>query len=183
MISLRNPAILSIFRVQATILRCFAEHLRGEGFTEIKTSKLIGTGTEGGTGLFAVEYFDSKVYLTQSPADLQAGTDRLRPRARFRDRPGVPRRKARHTPAHQRVRLPGRGDGVHRERAGPDGPRGGDPGGDFPRRPGNQPARAGDMEGDCARTRAVREDPPCLPRRGERDRVKGDGKEGLRDHP
>ena len=67
MISLRNPAILSIFRVQATILRCFAEHLRREGFTEIKTSKLIGTGTEGGTGLFAVEYFDSKVYLTQSP--------------------------------------------------------------------------------------------------------------------
>jgi len=67
MTSLRNPTILSIFRVQATILRCFAEHLRTEGFTEIKTSKLIGTGTEGGTGLFAVEYFDSKVYLTQSP--------------------------------------------------------------------------------------------------------------------
>ncbi len=67
MISLRNPAILSIFRVQSTILRCFAECLRAEGFTEIKTSKLIGTGTEGGTGLFAVEYFDSRVYLTQSP--------------------------------------------------------------------------------------------------------------------
>jgi nondiscriminating aspartyl-tRNA synthetase len=67
MISLRNPAILSIFRVQSTILRCFAEHLRSEGFTEIKTSKLIGTGTEGGTGLFAVDYFDTKVYLTQSP--------------------------------------------------------------------------------------------------------------------
>ena len=67
MISLRNPAILSIFRVQSTILRCFAEYLRGEGFTEIKTSKLIGTGTEGGTGLFAVDYFDTKVYLTQSP--------------------------------------------------------------------------------------------------------------------
>ena len=67
MISLRNPAILSIFRLQSTILRCFADHLRGQGFTEIKTSKLIGTGTEGGTGLFAVDYFDSKVYLTQSP--------------------------------------------------------------------------------------------------------------------
>jgi nondiscriminating aspartyl-tRNA synthetase len=66
-ISVRNPAILSIFRVQATILEAFAAHLRGEGFTEIKTSKLIGTGTEGGTGLFAVEYFDTKVYLTQSP--------------------------------------------------------------------------------------------------------------------
>jgi nondiscriminating aspartyl-tRNA synthetase len=67
MISLRNPSILSIFRLQSTILEAFSTHLRGEGFTEIKTSKLIGTGTEGGTGLFAVEYFDTKVYLTQSP--------------------------------------------------------------------------------------------------------------------
>ena len=67
MISVRNPAILSIFRLQSAILQGFAEHMRREGFTEIKTSKLIGTGTEGGTGLFAVEYFDTKVYLTQSP--------------------------------------------------------------------------------------------------------------------
>jgi nondiscriminating aspartyl-tRNA synthetase len=67
MISLRNPKILSIFRVQAAILKHFAEHLRGEGFTEIKTSKLIGTGTEGGTGLFSVDYFDTKVFLAQSP--------------------------------------------------------------------------------------------------------------------
>jgi len=67
MLSLRAPALLSIFRVQSTILRCFAHCLRAEGFTEIKTSKLIGTGTEGGTGLFAVEYFDTRVFLTQSP--------------------------------------------------------------------------------------------------------------------
>ena len=67
MLSVRNPVILSIFRLQSTVLRCFSEYLRSQGFTEIKTSKLIGTGTEGGTGLFAVEYFDTKVYLTQSP--------------------------------------------------------------------------------------------------------------------
>jgi nondiscriminating aspartyl-tRNA synthetase len=67
MISLRNPKILSVFRLQSSILKFFAEHMRSEGFTEIKTSKLIGTGTEGGTGLFAVEYFDTKVFLAQSP--------------------------------------------------------------------------------------------------------------------
>jgi nondiscriminating aspartyl-tRNA synthetase len=67
MISLRNPKILSVFRLQSTILELFAEHMRSEGFTEIKTSKLIGTGTEGGTGLFAVEYFDTRVFLAQSP--------------------------------------------------------------------------------------------------------------------
>ncbi len=67
MISVRNPQILSIFRIQSTILGEFAGYLRSQGFSEIKTSKLIGTGTEGGTGLFAVDYFDTKVYLTQSP--------------------------------------------------------------------------------------------------------------------
>jgi len=67
MISLRNPKILSVFRLQSAILKFFAAHMRNEGFTEVKTSKLIGTGTEGGTGLFAVEYFDTQVYLAQSP--------------------------------------------------------------------------------------------------------------------
>jgi nondiscriminating aspartyl-tRNA synthetase len=67
MISLRNPKILSVFRLQSAILKFFAAHMHDEGFTEVKTSKLIGTGTEGGTGLFAVEYFDTQVYLAQSP--------------------------------------------------------------------------------------------------------------------
>jgi nondiscriminating aspartyl-tRNA synthetase len=49
--SLRNPKILDIFRLQSGIIRFFQEYLRSEDFTEIKTSKLIGSGTEGGTGL------------------------------------------------------------------------------------------------------------------------------------
>ena len=67
MVSLRNPKTLSIFRLQAEILGLFSKFLRKEDFTEIKSSKLIGTGTEGGTGLFEVKYFDQSVYLTQSP--------------------------------------------------------------------------------------------------------------------
>jgi len=66
-LSLRNPKILSIFRVQSTIVEAFAEYLRSQDFTEIKTSKLVGSGTEGGTNLFQVEYFDRKVCLAQSP--------------------------------------------------------------------------------------------------------------------
>lgn len=66
-ISLRNPKLLSIFRVQAAIIKYFSDFLRDNDFTEIKTSKLIGNGTEGGTNLFTVEYFDTKVYLAQSP--------------------------------------------------------------------------------------------------------------------
>ncbi len=82
MVSLRNPKTLSIFRLQAEIVRLFADHLRAEEFTEIKSSKLIGSGTEGGTGLFAVEYFDRTVYLAQSPqlykqALVAAGLERV----------------------------------------------------------------------------------------------------------
>jgi len=66
-LSLRNPKLRSIFYVQATIIDAFSSFLRANGFTEMKTSKLIGSGTEGGTGLFEVEYFDTKVYLAQSP--------------------------------------------------------------------------------------------------------------------
>jgi nondiscriminating aspartyl-tRNA synthetase len=67
MISLRNPKILSIFRLQAALVRYFSEYLRSQDFTEIKSSKMIGTGTEGGTSVFTVEYFDRKVFLAQSP--------------------------------------------------------------------------------------------------------------------
>lgn len=66
-VSLRNPRIRQIFEVQSGLVQFFAEYLRGVGFTEIKSSKLIGTGTEGGTGLFQVDYFGEPVYLAQSP--------------------------------------------------------------------------------------------------------------------
>ncbi len=65
--SLRNPKILDIFRLQSAVVRYFQEYMRSQDFTEIKTSKLIGSGTEGGTGLFEVNYFDTKVFLAQSP--------------------------------------------------------------------------------------------------------------------
>jgi nondiscriminating aspartyl-tRNA synthetase len=66
-LSLRNPKIRAVFRVQATIIEAFSAYLRDKDFTEIKTSKLVGSGTEGGTNLFEVEYFDRKVCLAQSP--------------------------------------------------------------------------------------------------------------------
>ncbi|MDZ7794321.1 MAG: aspartate--tRNA(Asn) ligase [Spirochaetia bacterium] len=67
MLSLRSPKIRSIFYLQSAILGYFGEYMRSREFTEIKSSKLIGSGSEGGTGLFEVEYFDRKVYLAQSP--------------------------------------------------------------------------------------------------------------------
>ncbi len=67
MLTLRNPKIRSIFSLQSDILSYFGEYMRSRDFTEIKSSKLIGSGSEGGTGLFEVKYFDRSVYLAQSP--------------------------------------------------------------------------------------------------------------------
>ncbi|MDR0707367.1 MAG: aspartate--tRNA(Asn) ligase [Treponema sp.] len=66
-LSLRSPKIKAIFKVQATVIEAFSAYLRSQDFTEIKTSKLVGSSTEGGSELFEVAYFDRKVYLAQSP--------------------------------------------------------------------------------------------------------------------
>jgi nondiscriminating aspartyl-tRNA synthetase len=66
-LSVRHPRLQAIFRIQATIIEAFGTYLRSQDFIEIKTSKLVGSGTEGGTELFRVDYFDRKVYLAQSP--------------------------------------------------------------------------------------------------------------------
>ena len=67
MLSVRNLKVRSIFALQSAILHYFADFMRSRDFMEIKTSKLIGSGSEGGTGLFEVAYFDRTVFLAQSP--------------------------------------------------------------------------------------------------------------------
>lgn len=66
-LSLRNLQTHAIFTVQAALAQGFATFLRNEGFTQVFTSKLVAEGTEGGTELFEVKYFDKKAYLAQSP--------------------------------------------------------------------------------------------------------------------
>jgi nondiscriminating aspartyl-tRNA synthetase len=66
-LSLRNDAIGNVFRVQGALLRYFREFLAKQHFTEIITSKLVASGTEGGTNLFEVKYFERVAYLAQSP--------------------------------------------------------------------------------------------------------------------
>jgi len=66
-LAVRNEVIGNVFRVQAALLRFFREFLTQRRFTEIITSKLVASGTEGGTNLFEVKYFDRLAYLAQSP--------------------------------------------------------------------------------------------------------------------
>ena len=66
-LALRNDAVGRVFRVQAAILRHFRDYLMSQRFTEIVSSKIVGGGTEGGTNLFEIKYFDRVAYLAQSP--------------------------------------------------------------------------------------------------------------------
>ncbi|HEY3363590.1 MAG TPA: aspartate--tRNA(Asn) ligase [Symbiobacteriaceae bacterium] len=66
-LSLRNPKVHATFTVQATLAGGFREYLTSQGFTQIFTPKIVATGTEGGSNLFQLQYFETKAYLAQSP--------------------------------------------------------------------------------------------------------------------
>ncbi len=66
-LALRTEAVGDIFHVQAALLAAFRDALNRGRFTEIVSSKIVGGGTEGGTNLFEIKYFDRVAYLAQSP--------------------------------------------------------------------------------------------------------------------
>ncbi len=66
-LSLRTEAVSDIFRMQAAILASFRDGLNRRRFTEIVTSKIVSGGTEGGSNLFEIKYFDRVAYLAQGP--------------------------------------------------------------------------------------------------------------------
>jgi nondiscriminating aspartyl-tRNA synthetase len=63
----RNDEVGNIFRIQAAALRYFREYLQCQHFQEIITSKIVASGTEGGSNLFSIKYFERIAYLAQSP--------------------------------------------------------------------------------------------------------------------
>ena len=66
-LALRTDQVGDTFRLQAALLRYFREYLTAQRFTEIVSSKIVASGTEGGTNLFEIQYFDRTAYLAQSP--------------------------------------------------------------------------------------------------------------------
>jgi nondiscriminating aspartyl-tRNA synthetase len=66
-LSLRNDQVADVIKVQAAILQLFRQYLQAQHFTEIMTSKIVSSGTEGGTNLFEIKYFERTAYLAQSP--------------------------------------------------------------------------------------------------------------------
>ena len=66
-ITLRNLRERAIFKIQEGIARGFRDFLHGQGFTEVRTPKIVAKGAEGGANIFRLEYFGKKAELAQSP--------------------------------------------------------------------------------------------------------------------
>jgi nondiscriminating aspartyl-tRNA synthetase len=66
-ISLRNVRERAIFKIQEGIVRGFRDYLHSQGFTEVRTPKIVARGAEGGANIFRLDYFNKKAELAQSP--------------------------------------------------------------------------------------------------------------------
>jgi len=66
-LDLRSRNNRLVFHIEASLVSGFRKFLEGEGFCEIHTPKIVATGTEGGTELFPIQYFENRAYLAQSP--------------------------------------------------------------------------------------------------------------------
>ena len=66
-LSLRHPVERARLKISEAFAQAFAEFLRTQGFTEIRTPKIGVAGAEGGANIFKVDYFGKPAYLAQSP--------------------------------------------------------------------------------------------------------------------
>ncbi len=64
---LRRREVSAIFAIRDQAFKSGRRFLRGQGFTEIHTPRIISTSSEGGTELFPVAYFEREAFLAQSP--------------------------------------------------------------------------------------------------------------------
>ncbi|MBQ9491126.1 MAG: aspartate--tRNA(Asn) ligase [Lachnospiraceae bacterium] len=66
-IDLRTDENQLMFKVQTVMVNAMRKFLLDRSFIEIHTPKLIGAASESGADVFAVDYFDRKAFLAQSP--------------------------------------------------------------------------------------------------------------------
>lgn len=66
-VSLRHPRRQAAFRMSAAAVAGFRSTLDDAGYVEIQTPKIVGSATESGANVFAIDYFGGPAYLAQSP--------------------------------------------------------------------------------------------------------------------
>jgi len=63
---LRSRDMTSIFKIRSTFFELFRSFFTERGYYEVHAPIFVGGAVEGGSTLFEVDYYDRKVYLTQS---------------------------------------------------------------------------------------------------------------------
>ncbi|MFQ5919220.1 MAG: asparagine--tRNA ligase [Thermoplasmata archaeon] len=63
---IRSRKMTSIFKVRSTVFRAIHDYFREAGFYEVQPPIITPVGSEGGSTLFQVRYFDRDLHLTQS---------------------------------------------------------------------------------------------------------------------
>ncbi len=63
---LRSKKMTAIMKVRATVFDAIREYFKNEGFYEFHSPIFQSTQSEGGSELFEVKYFDTKLFLTQT---------------------------------------------------------------------------------------------------------------------
>ncbi|MDR0943755.1 MAG: aspartate--tRNA(Asn) ligase [Ruminococcus sp.] len=66
-VALRNPYERAAFKFQEGVAVAFADFMLKNGFTEIRTPKIVAQGAEGGANIFSLDYFQKHAFLNQSP--------------------------------------------------------------------------------------------------------------------
>ena len=66
-LALRHPRRAAALRMAAAATAGFRACLDEQGFVEVHTPKIVGSATESGATVFALDYFGRPAYLAQSP--------------------------------------------------------------------------------------------------------------------
>jgi len=66
-VTLRHSLLNAPFQITAASIAGFRTALDALDFTEIHTPKIVGSATESGANVFALDWFGRKAYLAQSP--------------------------------------------------------------------------------------------------------------------
>ncbi|CAG8631542.1 4285_t:CDS:2 [Paraglomus occultum] len=63
---IRGENASATLKVRSSVLKSFRDHFASKGFTEITPPSMVQTQVEGGSTLFALQYYGEMVYLTQT---------------------------------------------------------------------------------------------------------------------
>ncbi len=66
-VDLRKRDVSAIFTIKAKVIESFRKRTTELGFVEIHPASIVAAATEGGTDVFALQYFEQQAFLVQSP--------------------------------------------------------------------------------------------------------------------